>query len=119
MTLISIKISFKINYKIVCSLISSDHIKTGNQKSVLRSKFRELADLCIKMLDEDYHKRPNCQHIIDIREKWALKECEFNCNQELKVLLSINNENRSYVQNIIITKLTEFIERPINMCRIF
>lgn len=50
--------------------------------------------------------RPDCEQILNRADKWALNKNEIHVKKELDVLNDINEENRSYFECILLSKLS-------------
>jgi len=62
------------------------------------------------MISEDYNERPHCEQILDRMQSWAINPSEFHFKKVFNNLTEIDENNRSYIQNIIVSKLSIIIE---------
>jgi hypothetical protein len=70
-------------------------------------KYKELNDLCYRMMDIRYSNRPDCEQILENKHSWALSSEEFSAREELEKALNSSNINNSFVYSIIKLKLNQ------------
>ena len=70
-------------------------------------KYKELNDLCYRMMDIKYSNRPDCEQILQNKHSWALSSEELRATEDLEKILNSSNINNSFVYSIIKLKLKQ------------
>jgi len=73
------------------------------------NKYKEMSDLCYKMMDTKYRNRPDCEQILEKKRLWALSSEEFEAREDFEKVLNCDHNNNSFVCSIIKLKLNQLV----------
>ena len=66
------------------------------------TKYENVKKLCLKMKNDVFDERPDCEQILEDKNLWFLSAQEFNPRNELERVLNSNqNINNSYVFKLL------------------
>ncbi len=78
---------------------------TFSKKPSSVSKYIKVVELCERMTQIKPIKRPNCEEILESKNKWALDKNELIVDNHLRLLLEEKSKDKQSIYHIIYTKL--------------
>ncbi len=93
-------------FHILQNVLFRSYDDNQNLSNRLKDKYNNSLSLGNQMTQTLPHKRPNCEEILERKNKWALNEKEFEINDELeKIIDSKQSENELTIYSLLRSKM--------------